>query len=323
MPSLALRRRAGWLALLAALPLMVLARVALPTAAPPLYDGIVIIDPYRFLEPPLFGGLGDPTTIRERFGVVDDHLPGLAVATEESPPQAQLVAPEDAFILESGLVEVTIEPVKPVSNVDGKAFAGNVYRFTVTSFEGEELVPDLPVTVILRAPGDPPEAQIAVHSGGAWSLLPTDVGAHAGSFVTETDVLGDFAVVVPPDFNLVVTLALIALGVVGAGAWIIRDTRRGRARRAAAAASAGGPSSGSGPSPTRSRPPEAAVSGPAPRPIGPKPGRAGRPTISRRSRVRGSGPAPEPGTRPPEERPPRPSNAPRPPRPRKPPEGGA
>jgi hypothetical protein len=226
-------RRAGLIALGLALPLIVVARLALPTAAPPLYDGLIAADPYRFLNPPLIGGHGDPTSFQEPYEVTGSTVPAIAAATLETPPQAQFVAPDFAFEVnnESTTLDIQIVPVEPPADVPGKAFAGNVYTIRVAE-DGNNLQPVLPVTVSLSAPGQPDNAEIAYWDGFSWTLLPTESGNQIGTFVAEVEALGEFAVVVPPNYNVIITIGLIALGLLGLAAWLYRDYRRSRDRKA-------------------------------------------------------------------------------------------
>src|SRR5439155_670744 len=90
--------------------------IVLKLAGVPLYDGVVVAEPYRYLHP-TGGQAGDPTSATDEKPVSGNQSPFFAAATEESPPQAQLVAMDDAFQLNPGSthLNVSITAVDPVA----------------------------------------------------------------------------------------------------------------------------------------------------------------------------------------------------------------
>jgi hypothetical protein len=163
--------------------------------APPLLDGVFIEDPYRWVAPPS-GADGDPPSVTTAQQVVDGSVPLLAVATSEVPPQAQIIAQEDAFAIaaDTASVTITIQPSAPTD----PTIAGNVYRFSVTDDQGTalEIRPGAQVTLVLRAPQQDLVAQIARFEGSTWVTLPTEFGGLPDLFAANITQLGDYAVVV-------------------------------------------------------------------------------------------------------------------------------
>jgi hypothetical protein len=166
-----------------------------PSAVAPLFDGVFVEDPYRYVDPPV-GAAGDPLPVQVTQPVSGGAVPLLAVATVEVPPQAQMIAQADAFEISpdvSSLI-VTITPSEPS---DGQV-TGNVYTFSVTDQDGSALavLPSALVTIVLRAPQtNPQDAQIARRDGVRWLLLPTDYGGLPDVFSANVDQLGDYALV--------------------------------------------------------------------------------------------------------------------------------
>ena len=108
------RARAGWLTIAAGVLLLVAAARLSPVWHAPLYDGLVIEDPYRYLEPPP-GKPGNPTSVSDTLALDQGVSPQLYSGTLEQPPQAQMIADRDAFQLPSGTtsIKATIQPIKP------------------------------------------------------------------------------------------------------------------------------------------------------------------------------------------------------------------
>jgi hypothetical protein len=175
--------------------------VQLTTPVPvPLYDGVPISEPYRYLHPQ-GGQAGDPSNVDVDEPVVTDGVsPGFAEATLENPPQAQLIALDDSFVLPpgAGSIHVSITPIDPVALPSDGQIAGNTYRVSVTDPAGNELSVkscDSCVTLILRAPDGTTNATIERFDSGAgtWTAVATiDTGA-LSMFQVNPDVLGDFA----------------------------------------------------------------------------------------------------------------------------------
>jgi len=175
------------------------ARLVAP-GAPPLYDGIVPVPPYVWLQPPpgQSGGAQGATAI---IPVTGGSSPLIAVATPELVPQAQVFAVPDSFELPPGArsIEVAIEPIPTEGAPVDAHIDGNVYRITVTDQSGTALSApsSARVSVVMRA-ADPTlgEADIARYAGGAWRPLTTSPSGQAGFIPVVTD-FGDFAVLAP------------------------------------------------------------------------------------------------------------------------------
>lgn len=197
-------RRLGWLAIALGAGLVLAVQVAVPVGVP-LYDGVVVVEPYRFLQPSS-GQTGNPTSfVAEPKVGAGGVSPVIAAATTESPPQAQLIVQRDAFAVPAGTssLRVTITPVEAeVAPTDG-GIAGNVYRFAATDATGRSLVTkrcEQCLSLVLRAPEGVDEAVIGHYAGGAWKQVATVHAGLAAMFQANITELGDYAVVtsVPP-----------------------------------------------------------------------------------------------------------------------------
>jgi hypothetical protein len=192
-------RRAGWLLVAASIGLALAAQVAGP-AGVPLYDGVVVIEPYRFLHP-TGNQVGQPTSFSSSPAVTKESSPVFVAATTESPPQAQLIAQEGAFILAAGTtnLQVSITPVEAPPAPAGAAIAGNAYEITVTNQSGSALqvgtgCPGC-LTLIMRATEGTESASIKRFAGGTWQDIET---VHAGTvdqYQASPTALGTFAVI--------------------------------------------------------------------------------------------------------------------------------
>jgi hypothetical protein len=198
-----MRHRSAILSLLAGLAVIAVARLAAPLASPPLYDGVVVQDPYRYLVPGP-NQAGSPTSATLATPVEGSTSPQFAVATTESPPQAQLISAPGAFVLSAGVASVTasIEAVPAAAAPTSGQIAGNVYRFSVADESGAPLAvgpaAGTQPTLVLRAPDGVSTAIIARLDGGGWQELPTQPAGQPGIFVTTVTALGDFAVIAGP-----------------------------------------------------------------------------------------------------------------------------
>lgn len=196
--SLAIDRRLGWV-LIAAGALIVLAvQVAQPVGVP-LYDGVVVQEPYRFLHPG-GGQAASPTSYHGEKPVAADLSPIFAAATSENPPQAQLISQRGAFALTPGaaMLRVSVTPIEPPPAPVGGTIAGNVYRFSVTDQSGTPL--DVRpcagcLSLLLRAPEQTEAASIKRYADGVWHDVET---VHAGIvdlYQTNATAMGDYAVI--------------------------------------------------------------------------------------------------------------------------------
>ncbi len=195
------RRGAALSALGAGMLVIVAARLLVPSA-PPLYDGVVPLEAYRWLDPPPPGQHGGAKGATAAVPVQGGKSPLVAVATPELEPQAQILAPPEGLTLPAGAktVKVSIEPI-PAEGVptDGH-IDGNVYRFTVTDQAGTPITAPASarVSVVLRA-ADPTlsEATIERFVDGSWQPSKTSSEGFGAAFLAIATEFGDFAVVAP------------------------------------------------------------------------------------------------------------------------------
>ncbi len=123
-------RRAARTSLAAGLLVIVVARFALPEA-PPLYDGIVPIVPYVWLDPPP-GHPGGAQGATAEIAVRNGKSPLVAVATPELEPQAQIFAQPGGLTVPAGshTIRVSIQPVPTEGTTTDGHIDGNVYRIS-------------------------------------------------------------------------------------------------------------------------------------------------------------------------------------------------
>ena len=212
-------RALGWLAIGAGIVLALAVQVREPVGVP-LYDAVPITEPYRFLSPGS-GQAGNPTSFESTPAVNGSVSPVFAAATTDSPPQAQLIALQDAFELTPGAtaLRVTITPVPPEVLPTQGSIAGNVYRFAVTDQAGTALVAK-PCSgcrsMVLRAPEGTGDATVQRLTDGAWTTVSTFHAGAIGMYQANVDALGDFALVTTSaaggfDPIIVAVLALVLL----------------------------------------------------------------------------------------------------------------
>ena len=231
-----MRRRAAVLSLLAGLVVIAASQLAAPLGSPPLFDGVVVQEPYRYLAPEP-SQAGSPTSVSSSFRVEGTTGPVFAVATKESPPQAQLIVPRDVFVLSPSVTSLTvsIRPVAAPAHPSNGTIAGNVYRFSVVDQSGAPLaIGQKKPTLFLRAPDGVFSATIAHFAGGTSQELPTLPGAQPGTFLANVTELGDFGLIAAQaagPFGLDTTLLIAAaatalLSVLALGAFMSRRDRR-------------------------------------------------------------------------------------------------
>ena len=194
-----MRWRAGGLTVAAGVLLLVAAARLSPFWHAPLYDGLVIEDPYRYLEPPP-GKPGNPTSVSDTLALDQGVSPQLYSGTLETPPQAQMIADRDAFQLPSGTtsIKASISPIKPPAPVTEGRISGNVYRFSVVNQAGADLslLPGTTITIVVRAPNNVANGTIIHFNGTSWVTVPTDNGGLVDLYATNATELGDYAVLV-------------------------------------------------------------------------------------------------------------------------------
>ena len=167
--------------------LVVAAQLIAPLRSPPLYDGVVIEEPYRYLSPPPEQP-GSPTSYEQTLPLDGGASPAVVAATQESPPQAQLIADRGAFTLPLGAV---LPPNAPSSG----SILGNVYRFSVTNQEGTPLIASTAVTIVLRAPSGSIQPIVARYTGSAWQELQTEHAGQQDLWLANTTQLGDLTLI--------------------------------------------------------------------------------------------------------------------------------
>ncbi len=216
-----MRGRAAALTLAAGLVVIAAAQLGAPLGSPPLYDGVVVQDPYRYLAPAP-GHAGAPTSFRSSPAVEGPTSPSVVAPTAENPPQAQLIAVPGSFALPPGTtsLDVGVEPIAAPAPPPGFIIFGNVYRVSVVADQSGTAVPISPgtlPTLILRAPDGVATATIWRLAGGSWQQLKTEPAGQPGMFITNVTALGDFALIGPPDAGPVgVDSGLIVLGSIAA-----------------------------------------------------------------------------------------------------------
>jgi hypothetical protein len=194
------RGRLALVASVAGLAVVVAARLASPDA-PPLYDGIVPVPPYVWLEPPP-GRPGGAQGATATIPVSGGSSPLVAVATPELVPQTQIFAVPEAFRLPVGArsIRVSITPVGAEGAPTDAHIDGNVYRISVTDQAATALTApeSARVSIVMRA-ADPTlaEGTIARLVDGTWRPLRTSLSGQAGMFIAVVTAFGDFAVLAP------------------------------------------------------------------------------------------------------------------------------
>jgi hypothetical protein len=190
--------RRGWVFIAIGLVLAAAAQVAGPLGSPPLYDGVVVVEPYLWLDPPPDhpgGAQGTSDTLDVESGA----SPLLAVATPETAPQAQVFGAPGSLVLPPGAttINVSIIPVAPPSLPSEGYIDGNVYRFELTDQAGQAITadPSALVSIVMRA-ADETLANVKIErfDGAKWEVLDTSPAGLTGFLVVVT-TFGDFAVV--------------------------------------------------------------------------------------------------------------------------------
>jgi hypothetical protein len=194
-------RRLAVAALLSGFAVVLAAQHFSPIAGPPLYDGVVVEDTYKWFSPPA-GFPGGAQSASASGAVQGTQSPDLSVGTPEQPPQAQVFAGQGYLVMPAGTatINVSIEPVAPAAQPTDGVIAGNVYRFSLTNQAGAPISgqPDGGVTIVLRGPPSLPTATIERLDGSAWRPLPTDPAGTPHMFTAVVTDFGDFALVAPP-----------------------------------------------------------------------------------------------------------------------------
>jgi hypothetical protein len=188
-----IRRTSGVVALGAGLAVISVVTALAPAHAPPLYDGVAITEPYRYLSPQP-GQAGDPTSATVTSQLDKGTSPAFAAATSEIPPQAQLIVPAGAFSPAPGATAITVTIV-PIAPAVAGPNLGNAYRISAVDQAGAPvpITNGSQPTLVLRAPPGAAEVAIEQLVDGRWTETQTQVSGQADSFMTTVDTIGDFA----------------------------------------------------------------------------------------------------------------------------------
>jgi hypothetical protein len=193
------RRSLGVASIAVGLALAGLSRLAMPSA-PPLYDGVIVNEPYRWLEPPP-GALGGAQGFSATDALEAGSSPLIAAQTPETPPQASVFAPPGALKLPPGTtsIKTTITPIPAEGTPSNGHVAGNVYRIQVTNQNGLATTgpADAFVSVVMRGPEGTTDATIERFENGAWKPLTTDHAGYTSGFLSIVTEFGDFTLVAP------------------------------------------------------------------------------------------------------------------------------
>jgi hypothetical protein len=195
-------RRIALTALALGLGIAAAAQVAAPLATPPLYDGVVVVQPYVYVNPPA-GKPGGPQGASAHLSLNGPRSPLVALATPEQPPQAQVVAGDGTLVLppSATALDVSITPLDPSADAaapGASRILGNVYRFRLVDQAGNAATAPASalVTVVLRAPEDAAGATLGLLVDGAWHPLKSEL-MFGSTYVAVVTSFGDFAVIVP------------------------------------------------------------------------------------------------------------------------------
>ena len=191
-------RRVGIATLAIGIVAIVAAQRGAPVLTPPIYDGVAVQEPYRWLTP-LQGQPGGPTSAANVVEAVNGANPLVALGTGELPPQAQVFATPGSLDLPAGTttIKISIPPVAPSTLPTAGRIDGNVYRITLTNQAGVEITAPAAqqVTVVMRSPGDEPLLTIEQLTHGGWKPLETQAAGFAPVFTAVVTRFGDFALV--------------------------------------------------------------------------------------------------------------------------------
>lgn len=200
--------------------------LALQVVAPvgvPLYDGVEVVEPYRFLQPGS-GQSGNPTSFNATLEITEGVSPTVAARTGEQPPQAQMIGQRSAFELTDGATAVvaSITPVEPPAQPTSGPILGNAYRFSVTDQSGDALAIKPCsgcVSLVLRAPEGSAGGTLAHFQGGTWTPIETRHAGTVGLYQANPTVTGIYAVVSTGDvagggLDLVVLLAVAGVALI-------------------------------------------------------------------------------------------------------------
>ena len=251
-------RRLGWLAILAGGALALAVQVATPVGVP-LYDGVVVQEPYRYLHP-TGDQPGSPTTFSATVPVVGSESPTVVAATTENPAQAQVIGQEGAFVLTPSATSllVSVTPIDAPAQPVGGTIAGNVYRFSVTDQSGTELAItpcDGCISLVMRAPDGVGVASIQRFADGAWQEVETLHAGMVSLYQTNPKALGTYAVIAMDEPAEGIDPAVFAGGAIALLLFLGVLFLLFRVKQAPAGPPSGGRGSGGSPAGSYGRPP--------------------------------------------------------------------
>lgn len=186
--------------------LIVLAHLARPLGSLPLFDGVISIEPYRYLDPPAPAPgatpyPSDPTSFSQPIAVKNGKIPPVFIATTENPPQAQMFSSGPVFDVPAGTTSVVgaVGPVRSSVPPPNGVISGNVYHFSVATPDGTEvpISAGKSVSIVLRIPLDEATVTIDWFDGQRWQPQATDPLGVPTLYKTNATQLGDYALVVP------------------------------------------------------------------------------------------------------------------------------
>jgi hypothetical protein len=230
-------RRLAMMVLCVSAVLLALVWRTLPSASPPLYDGLCLADPYRNL-----GTSPGPTSSSHTFA--SGAFPAAQVITSENPAQAQVLMPGGSFVASAEFtlsVTPVARPAPPLPH--DRTFDSNVYLVTATTSRGIAVEPHQPVTILLRATASVGPARVIERlDGQRWTPLQTFNAGCGDTYEAGSSRLGDFAVVklataaprsegAPLGLILGAFVAVVAVAVVAMTVILTRRTRPSRPRR--------------------------------------------------------------------------------------------
>jgi len=195
------RRRSGVVALAIGLGLVLGVRLVPGLGGPPLYDGVVPVGPYLWLNPGP-GQQGGAQGAAAMIAVNNGKNDLVALATAESLPQAQLLATPGALILAPGAtsLSVSIQPVQTPGQPTDGILGSNVYGFEVKdqSGAGATARASAKVSLVLRSADAALLTGIVERwDGSRWVPLKTAPPGVSGAYLAVITEFGDYAVVRP------------------------------------------------------------------------------------------------------------------------------
>lgn len=192
----------------------------IPPSSPPLYDGITVVPPYKYVHRP--PGLGpehaNPTSARQTVRV-HKTSPELYLATKESAPQALLALAQGALRIPPGVTRITfsIQPVPPPAPLAPAVLDGNVYLFQARANNGSTVTvkPGVGARIELRKTGAEANAVVEQYANGGWQRRQTLSFVNASYLATNATSLGWYALVFPNKAAASSSNSLLPLVIIG------------------------------------------------------------------------------------------------------------